>query len=123
MFNKSVLFLITMIMLMTMNKYYHVESHDNHHSHHENSLVDPHETAAEVSVSHYIEHIDSHKNIGILGTILLLLVFLKSIGFSFVSPLLSKAIQVRAKTTFYRYIFVDPPPTLLRSMLFHAPPQ
>lgn len=123
MFNKSVLFLITMIMLMTMNKYYHVESHDNHHYHHENSLVDPHETAAEVSVEHYIEHIDSHKNIGILGSILLLLALLKSIGFKFISSRLNKVIQLRAKTIFYRYIFVDPPPTLLRSMLFHAPPQ
>jgi hypothetical protein len=122
-FNKSVLFLITMIMLMTMNQYYHVESHDNHHYHHENSLVDPHETAAEVSVVHYIEHIDSHKSIGILGSILLLFVLLRSIGFSFVSPLWDKVIQLRAKTTFYRYVFVDPPPTLLRSMLFHAPPQ
>ena len=105
-----------------MNKYYHVKSHDSHHSHHENSLVDPHETVAELSVFHYTEHIDSHKNIGILGSILLLLVFLKSIVSGFISPRLNKLIQVRTKTTFYRYIFVDPPPTLLRSMLFHAPP-
>lgn len=122
MFHKSVLFLITMIIVLSMNKYYHVESHNTHH-HHENSLVDPHEVAVELSVFHYIEHIDSHKNIAILGSILLLLVFLKSIGLCFIAPRLNKLIQLRAKTTFYRYIFVDPPPTLFRSMLFHAPPQ
>lgn len=123
MFNKSVLFLITMIIVLSINKYYHVENHDNHHYHHENSLIDPHEIAAELSVLHYIEHVDSHKNIGILGSILLLLVFLKSIAFKFISPRLNKVIQLRAKTTFYRYIFVDPPPTPLRSILLHAPPQ
>lgn len=112
-----------MVIVLTMNKYYHVESHDNHHHHHENSLVDPHETATGISVIHYIEHIDAHKNIGILGSLLLLLVFLKSIALSFVSPRLNKIVQLRAKTTFYRYIFVDPPPTPLRSMLFHAPPK
>lgn len=114
-----------MIIVLTMNKYYHVESHDSHHHqhHHENSLVDPHEIATELSVLHYIEHIDAHKNIGILGSLLLFLVFLKSVGLNFLSPLLSKIIQVRTKVTFNRYLFVDPPPTPLRSMLFHAPPQ
>jgi len=112
-----------MILVLSMNKYYHVESHDSHHSHHENSLVDPHEIAAELSVLHYVEHVDLHKNIGILGNILLLLVFLKSIAFKFISPRLNKVTQLRAKTIFYQYFFVDPPQTPLRSILFHAPPQ
>lgn len=114
-----------MIIVLITNKYYHVEIHDNHHHqhHHENSLIDSHEIATELSVLHYIEHIDAHKNIGILGTFLLLLVFLKSVSLNLVSPLLSKIIQLRAKITFCRYLFVDPPPTPLRSMLFHAPPK
>ena len=108
-----------MIMVMAMNKYYHVENHDNHHHMHMNS----HEVATELSVFHYLEHIDSHENIGILGSILLLLVFFRSFGLNSVLLLRGKVIQLRIKTTFYQYVFVDPPPTLLRSILFHAPPQ
>ena len=108
-----------MTIVMSMNKYHHVENHDNHHHIHVNS----HEIATEQSVFHYLEHMESHKNIGVLGSTLLLLVFFRSIGFNYILLLRGKVIQLRTKITFYQYIFVDPPPTLLRSILFHAPPQ
>ena len=104
---------------MSMNKYCHIEKHANHDQMHTHS----HEHTAELSVIHYLEHIDAHEDIGILGSLFLLLVFFRSAGFQYILLLRGKVIQLRAKITFHQHIFVYPPPTLLRSILFHAPPQ
>ena len=120
MFNKLVLFLTLIIVVITMNSHYHlhVENHDNHNHIHINS----HEGVAEQTSFHLAQNIDSQKNLCTLGGILLLLVLFKSRRLFFFQRLQTKVIQLLPENTFYTHIFVYSPPTLLRSILFHAPP-
>lgn len=102
-----------------MDRHHHIEKHDDHTHIHINS----HEASAELSIFHYIEHIDFQKDIGILGGILSLLVLFKSTNLYLFLRLQTKQVREQSKTIFYQYFFADPPPPPLRSVLFHAPPQ
>ena len=102
-----------------MDKHYHVENHNDHtHIH-----IASHDASTELSVFHYIEHIDFQKDIGILSGILLLLVLFRSTNLYLFLLFQTKVIRLQSKSIFYQYFFVDPLPTPLRSILFHAPPQ
>ena len=121
MLKKLVVFFSIVIFIITMNSTYH--SHiDDHHDHY-HMAVDAHEIVAEDATLHYSEHTQYQENIGVMASILLLLVLFTKISPFLLLSLKNKVIQLVSITTFYRHIFIDPPPIITRYILFHAPPQ
>ncbi|MCF6339360.1 MAG: hypothetical protein L3J10_01220 [Sulfurimonas sp.] len=127
MFNKLMIFFSIIIILITMNSNYHFHnSHiDNHHNnshYHHHIEVDFYDGTTEQSNLHHVEHTQYLENIGIISSVLLVLLFI-GINFSFLLlPRTKVSAKQNSKILFCRYFFIYPPPILIRSILFHAPP-
>ena len=120
-FKKALLLISVIIIFLTLNSHYHIDIKDHHHEH-DGIHMSMSQSLEHMSL-HLAEHIDAQKSIGIIGSLVVLLLLLscKNLFFSFIVH--NNRIPSLAKTTFYNNVFVDPPTTLLRSILFHAPPR
>ena len=126
MFSKLMIFFSIIIILITMNSNYHF--HDTYTKNHHNNLhyhhhieVDFYDNTTQQSNFHHGEHTEYKNNIGIINSVLLVFLF-TGIVFSFLLFRQTKILRYNSKIIFCRYFFTYPPPTLIRYILFHAPP-
>ncbi len=124
MLNKIVLFISIFMLLLTMNSHSHTHVEDHHvQSHHDASNL---HTSISQSIEHMNLHLSGHvdlqKSFGIMSGIVLLILLMSQSFFFFILRK-KKNILLSPKITYYDQIFIDPPTTLLQSILFHAPPR
>ncbi len=127
MFKKLMIFFSIIVVLITMNSNYHFhDTHtDNHHenfNYHHHIEVDFYDIIIEQSNFHHAQHSHYLYNIGIISSVFLVLLF-RGISFSLLLLLQIKVFaKHNFKIMFCKYLFIYPPPLLIRYILFHAPP-
>ncbi len=121
-FQKTVLFLSMLIVMLTLNTHYHMhveEHHDHHHIH-----IDVHDKASGTHTSlHDVDLIDCQQGLCILSGMLLLLVLIKNRSLFLFFLLRTTILRHYRRSISYQidthYSYFIP----LRSILFHAPPR